>query len=181
MKHQVTFVIEHGEAQFAVVSCLTESGECHIGCPVPLCEWDHPEEGCTHCEDLCDCDCVLHEDGGECGPLGEPCECATRAEHGHGDDCPHTFVDRGKCWLLPWLDVGDIDWLFADLREVEGFRAIECLNVEEHAPETWRVTYTGIDGERDEWWAPADPDMSTLERVTPSATPTTLSDQGVGR
>jgi hypothetical protein len=157
--HRATFTVEDGCFTLEKVECLMAAGDdCHLGCPVLDCDWSHDEEGCQCCVEQCDCLCALDDiDDDHEGP----CFCRTKAEH--GEACPHAFTDIGECWLLPW--VADDTWFTDDDDLRDTLRILIVDDRDDHPPETWQLTFTGIDGERDAWWAPDRPDLSTLTRV----------------
>lgn len=172
--HRVTLEIEDGCVTLLRTECLVKAGGCHMGCPDIYCEWGHSRDGCDHCEESCGCDCATEGcasllDGywrimGKIRePLDHECRCATFIEHQKAGACPHTFVDTGNCWLLPWVADGDGDWLYDDLPVMTVIRA---GHEDEHPPEQWTLDYASIDGEHEAWWAPCDPIMSTLRRIS---------------
>lgn len=167
MTHRVTFEVEDGCVGMVRVECLVEAGGCHMGCPVRSCDWGHGEDHCEHCDGCCGCDCALADeesllDLSHRQTLAHICWCETALAHRDLGRCPHTFADVGECWLLPWVQNADDDWIYADDQVMSVVRA---GHEDEHPPETWTLDYAGIDGEHDDWWAPSDPKMETLRRV----------------
>lgn len=165
--HRVIFEVEDEAVFYVGTTCLVELGGCHVGCPVLDCDWAHDEEACHHCEGSCACDCPFEDD-----PALHPehkvrvwspdevshrheCWCSEALAHRDLGFCPHTFIDTGACWLLPWVADGDHDWLDTDLHAL-GWPTPDGR---------WTMDYATIDGEHDEWWAPANPIKITLTRV----------------
>ena len=155
MLHRVTFEVEDGCIFFVRTECLTEVGQCRVGCPVRLCEWDHASDGCRCCDMTCGCDAPPEFDG-----VQHP-GCLTGAAHRDLGWCPHEFTNINECWLLPWADESD-DWLTEDEQILQ---AVKEGHPDEHPPEMWAVDFRSYDGEHESWWAPSDPDMATLRRT----------------
>ncbi len=164
--HRVTFEVEDGCAMVTKVTCLSDPGAwCRVGCPVMGCEWDHDEEGCDHCLEMCACDCSTHLDG-VCTVETGPCTCATREEHQQGSACPHTFHELDDCWVLPWVENGESDWLASDAEAWKILRDDVIKGRDAHPVEVWELDMSDIDGERYEWWGPTGPVRETLRRVS---------------
>jgi hypothetical protein len=170
MTHRVTFEVEDGCASMVRVECLVEAGGCHMGCPVGDCDWGHGEDHCEHCDASCACFCALDTESRETrlhrahvalSPRHE-CWCEVALAHRDLGRCPHTFADIGQCWLLPWVDSGDGDWLWDDNQIMVPVR---MGHEDEHPVEVWTVDYAEIDGEFESWYAPSKPIMETLRRV----------------
>ena len=160
--HRVTLRFEENILNPEGIVCLSGFGAlCRRGCGVVDCAWDHPAEGCRHCEDLCACDCIVSEDGDEC-------LCPIKVEH--DGSCPHAYRDLGECWLIPWVHEDEGGWFmdnpaYPTILETVGIR----MDGEEkdwgHPVETWELTYSGYDGEFEVGWWPDKPDLRTLRRV----------------
>lgn len=159
--HRVTFKVEDGCIYLHKVECLSEPGAwCLVGCPVDRCDdWSHGEEGCTHCQGLCDCLCSTHNSHND---PREECSCAERDEH--GDHCPHAFTSLGSCWLLPWMEA-DSDWFeWADDVRAAVRDILTRSSSSERPAETWTIDLTGIEGEGNDYWYAIDPDPGTLRQ-----------------